>query len=372
MPVDALVLLFLLALALFVFQYATLAKLAALGWVGRYESVGHFVDALNGRDIRFAASDVLLATLILALLAALAWCQWRRGSLGLLWRRLGRRRTLWLVGTGALVLGRFYLAPGLLSWTGDAPAHISYAHQAALTLAAGELPVWSNLIGAGSPYLQFYGFLFFYLVAAINLVFGDLYWSLKVALVGCHVLAALGMYSWGQAATGSRRSGLLAALAYTLCFWHTQQILIMGRLPLALFYALLPWPFYFFERLRRPQRGLENALAGGIVLGLLVWTHPGYGFWAGFFLTGYIGLRLAARWRRGQVLYGLLLLGIGTLWGGLVGCADVARAPGHRVAPGTFVGSYTGADMGSIAVLVQFSFDSRRPTGSLVWRLSGP
>ena len=40
---------------------------------------------------------------------------------------------------------------------------------------------------------------------------------------------------------------LLAGLAYVLSFWHTQQVLIMGRLPLSLFYALLPLPFYFWE-----------------------------------------------------------------------------------------------------------------------------
>ena len=42
---------------------------------------------------------------------------------------------------------------------------------------------------------------------------------------------------------------LLAGLAYVLSFWHTQQVLIMGRLPLSLFYALLPLPFYFWEGL---------------------------------------------------------------------------------------------------------------------------
>jgi hypothetical protein len=42
---------------------------------------------------------------------------------------------------------------------------------------------------------------------------------------------------------------LLAGLAYVLGFWHTQQVLIMGRLPLSLFYALLPLPFYFLEGL---------------------------------------------------------------------------------------------------------------------------
>ena len=47
-----------------------------------------------------------------------------------------------------------------------------------------------------------------------------------------------------------------------LSFWHTQQIIIMGRFPLSLYYALLPLPFYFFERLSSPGLAEESGKTG--------------------------------------------------------------------------------------------------------------
>ncbi|MDP6038537.1 MAG: hypothetical protein QGG64_08300, partial [Candidatus Latescibacteria bacterium] len=57
------------------------------------------------------------------------------------------------------------------------------------------------------------------------------------------------------------------------------------------FYALLPWPFYAFERLRfRKHRDL-HALLGALTLSGLAFTHPGYAFWATAFFAIYITIR---------------------------------------------------------------------------------
>ena len=113
---------------------------------------------------------------------------------------------------------------------------------------------WTNLISLGSPYLQYYGFLYFYLVGLFDLIVGDFFTTIKISLVLSHIASILGMYMLTRVAGRSRAAGVLGALAYGLCFWHLQQVLIMGRFPLSLFYAVLPWPFYFFERLRLPAR----------------------------------------------------------------------------------------------------------------------
>ena len=92
----------------------------------------------------------------------------------------------------------------------------------------------------------------------------------------------------------------------------------MGRLPLSLFYALLPLPFFFWEGLRNNPNRLAQAIGGGIALGSLHVTHPGYGFWATLFLLLYALVRYRMT-RSGDtpfsIRHGLLLFGGGALLG---------------------------------------------------------
>ena len=55
-----------------------------------------------------------------------------------------------------------------LAWDGDAAEHIRYVKIASEAFAVGEWLIWTNYLAGGSPFLQFYGFLFFYLAAAID------------------------------------------------------------------------------------------------------------------------------------------------------------------------------------------------------------
>jgi hypothetical protein len=100
------------------------------------------------------------------------------------------------------------------------------------------------------------------------------------------------MYLWAASACRSRAAGFVAGAACVSIFWHIQQVLIMGRLPLSVFYGLLPWAFYGFEQLRLPQRRWRGVALTGGSLGLLAFTHPGYAFWATAFLVLYAALRL--------------------------------------------------------------------------------
>ena len=196
---------------------------------------------------------------------------------------------------------------------------------ASRSIAEGELPIWTNYLGTGTPYLQFYGFLFFYLTGLVDQLWNDIFASLKAVMAVLHVASGLAMYLLARTVTRSRSAGFIAGLAYVLSFWHTQQIIIMGRFPLSLFYALLPLPFYFFERLSSPCRAgyrarLASSLAGGICLGALALTHPGYGFWATVLLGLYVGLRLLlqipASERPGLAGWSAVLFAGGLVFGG--------------------------------------------------------
>jgi len=318
-PIDVAALLASLVGMLLGFQYTTLEKLAVLPPGAGFKSLSAFMEMVR-EAVDFTWADAVLPALMALVGASLVVLEirGRRFSLFLGQILATEGRTLWGLGAGCLVLVRFYLARGQLSWGGDAAEHIAYATLAARSFAAGEFPIWTNAFGGGTPYLQFYGFLFFYLTGLVELVLRDLFLSLKLVLAAGHVASGLGMYCLVRVACRSRPAGFIAGLAYVLSFWHTQQVLIMGRLPLSLFYALLPWPFYCFERLRLLRRRRTALAGGGLALGGLALVHPGYAFWATVFLGLYVLLR---SWRiqgqrgRGLLGRGLLMLGGGVALG---------------------------------------------------------
>ena len=317
----------LLALLLFVHQYTTMARFGILPPGRRYVTVSWFLSQVF-EHVEFSFLDYALLAAIAGLFLALVIAEFRGGCLSGLLRGVFKSegRTIALLAAAGFVAVRYYLGSGEFPWGGDQPQHICFAQMASRSISEGELPIWTNYLGAGTPYLQFYGFLFFYLTGLIDQLWSDVFTSLKVAMGVLHAASGVAMYLLARTVTRSRSAGFIAGLAYVLSFWHTQQIIIMGRFPLSLFYALLPLPFYFFERLSSPclagyRARLASSLAGGICLGALALTHPGYGFWATVLLGVYLGLRLWVllredRSRSDLVWWSGLLFAGGLVFGG--------------------------------------------------------
>ena len=236
----------------------------------------------------------MLVLLLLAVTLALLYLEarWEMVTSFLKSVFVNDRRAVLLLFASSLVLVRYYFAVGNFNWAGDAPQHVVTAHMAALAIEHGELPIWTFFIGNGSPYLQHYGFLFPYLVGFVNLLTDDLSSSMKVVLAFGHLLSGVGMYLFASRLCKSRRAGFVAGLGYVLCFWHLQQVLIMGRTPLGLYYGILPWAFYFFEESSRAGRRIQAALLGGVSVALLSFTHPAYGFYTCVLLLIYAAVRL--------------------------------------------------------------------------------
>ncbi len=312
-------LLALLAGLLILFQVVTLGKFGVLRPGLRYQSLQGFLSVVS-RFVDLSAVDASLLVLILSVCILLVGIEWRGRRLSAFFEHVfeSERRTVVLLVLGSLILVRFYFAGGEFAHGADTYLHVTYAWLAATSMMQGEVPIWTHYFCNGTPYLQFYGFLFYYLVGLVNLVLQAPFVSIKFALGATHALSGLGVYLFVRRLTGSRQAGFAAGLAYVLSFWHTQQVLIMGRLPLSLFYALLPFPFFFWEGLRNHANRLAQAIGGGIALGCLHVTHPGYGFWATFFLLLYAVVRYRMT-RRGDtpfsVRHGLLLFGGGTMLG---------------------------------------------------------
>ena len=294
-PREIAALLAVLSALLIYFQYTTLDKFSVLPPARRYATLHLFIQVVK-QNVPLDTGDAVVAGLIVAAFASLIVLElWKKRLSTFLCKVFETEtRTLLAVGLTCLLCVRFYFARGDSNLAADTPTHISYAWVASQAFSHGEIPIWTNYFGAGSPYLQFYGFLFFYLCGLVDLLFRDLFFSIKLVMAGGHVFSGIGMYLFVRTLCDSRRAGFLAGIAYVLSVWHIQQVLIMGRLPLSVFYALLPYPFYFFERLlsaclraaRRQACGdatgrpvmftkLPCAIGGGLTLALLAFTHPG-------------------------------------------------------------------------------------------------
>ena len=307
------------ALSFFI-QYSTMEKFAVFAPGSSHIRPGTFLEAVD-QQITFSVLDGVLAGLFLLSAAALFYGEARRRALtGFLQDCFASpRRTFWLLMASLLVCGRFYLARGELSWGGDASHHLAHSWLAARAIADGQVPIWTFFIGTGSPVFQTYGFAFFYVAGLLDRVLGDLSLTLKLVMFAAHLLSGLGMYHLAAGLCRSRAGGFIAGLAYALCFWHTQHVLLMGRLPLSLFYAVLPWAFYGIEEVVDSPRRMRAALLGGASLALLAFTHPGYGAFAMTLAGCYaLGRMWSCRGRsdRGAILgAGLLLFGLGIAFG---------------------------------------------------------
>lgn len=153
----------LLALLLFVHQYTTMARFGVIPPGKRAPTFSDYLAMVSER-IEFGSLDYLLLAAIAGLFLALVVAEFRGGGLTALLRRVFASEgwTIGLLAAGGLVAVRYYLGSGDFPWGGDQPQHICFAHMASRSISEGELPIWTNYLGAGTPYLQFYGFLFFY------------------------------------------------------------------------------------------------------------------------------------------------------------------------------------------------------------------
>lgn len=282
----------LLSTGLVALQWITLPKLTrtlALRWSTLSEYLSVLTEApLDGVDLG-------LAVLVCATFTYLVLIDLLKGRhTTFLKRVLARERsTKLLVLTCAFLAGRFYFAPGRQTWSGDGAFHAMHGWIATEAFREGLVPVWTPLLSAGTPFVQFYGFAYAYTCGLFGLIFDDLYTVEKTVLGLSHVCSGLTCYLYARTVTRSRFAGFAASLAYVLIVWHTQQILIMGRFPISLLYVFLPLPFYAVEQIRRrPSQSRQYVLAGSVSIAILAFIHPGYAFWAVAFLSLYVVLLL--------------------------------------------------------------------------------
>ena len=207
-PLDVSALLALLAGLLILFQYVTLDKFGVLRPGLRYHSLQGFLSVASG-FVDLNTADALLFILVIFVGMLLIGMEWRGRRLSVFFRHIfaSERRTVVFLVSGSLILVRFYFSEGEFAHGADTYLHVTYAWLAATSMLQGEVPIWTHYFCNGTPYLQFYGFLFYYLVGLVNLVLQAPFSSIKLVLGAAHAASGLGAYLFVRRLTGRDRRG---------------------------------------------------------------------------------------------------------------------------------------------------------------------
>ena len=229
-----------------------------------------------------------------------------------------RAKTGWLLFLALCAVVKFYGTPGYRLYTmGDGAPHFLNSWMVYEGLRNGELPFWTNQWACGSPFLQFYPPLFFYLAAAGLFVLPDLFTVIPLLLSLLHLLSGVTLYRLVRSLGTGRGAAFVGALLYAMAPWHVFQLFHFNRFPVAPVYTLLPLLFLSTERLRRGR--LQALGIGALSLAGIALSHQGYALFTCVFFALYTVVRSCeqagapgGRWPYFQhlVLTGLLGLGI--------------------------------------------------------------
>ncbi|MBC7223705.1 MAG: hypothetical protein H5T59_05440, partial [Anaerolineae bacterium] len=214
------------------------------------------------------------------------------------WRRWGA----WaLLGLLALVLMRGWWPPGVpMSPRRELLPEFSYAWLAREHLRQGMFLVdWSPYEFAGFPWMQYIPYLLYYGVGGLSLLSGlSLEWAFRILFWAAYTLGGVGAYAFARRLTGSDWGGLAAGTFYILVPFHAH--ITVEVFAHAVGWALVPWAFLAYERVRR-RGNWRGAVGFGALLALFPLVSIEYTLLLSLFLGVYLLWReaegvLGGRW----------------------------------------------------------------------------
>lgn len=134
----------------------------------------------------------------------------------------------------------YYLMPGPFPGMGDSSAHLMHIWITLDSLEKGFIPTWSNWIYSGTPFLQDYGYLFYFFTAGLCRLFNDFTFGIKMSLFAFHFFSGICFFYAFSSLIKDRRLLFLGGLIYILIGWRAQFVLFYGRWPVAPMFVLMP------------------------------------------------------------------------------------------------------------------------------------
>jgi hypothetical protein len=164
--------------------------------------------------------------------------------------------------------------------------------------------------GYGDPSFRFYPPALYYALAAARALTGNWYSSHLLTFTFLSIVGGVGTYLWARTIMSSD-SALCAAIIYALAPYHLNQFYEATLLAELAGSSLIPFSFFFIERLCQKQR-IRDMAGLAISFALLVLTHLPLTVIGSIALLFYAVLRLpkTGRWRTLFMLGGGVLLGL--------------------------------------------------------------
>ena len=216
---------------------------------------------------------------------------------GVPWRRWGGWALLGLV---ALLLMRGWWPPGVpVSPRQELLPEFSYAWLVREHLRQGTfLADWSPYEFAGFPWMRYVPYLLYYAVGGLSLLTGlPLEWAFRLCFWAAFTAGGVGAFAFVRRLTGSDLGALAAGVFYTLVPFHAH--ITVEVFAHAVGWALVPWTFLAYERVRR--RGNWRGAAGfGALLALCPLVSIEYTLLLSLFLGVYLLWREAEGIRGGR------------------------------------------------------------------------
>ena len=261
------------------------------------------IDALpQGKVFRAVLSSMgwLDAVVIGGLFLLLVWIivtQVRHKTLSTFceWTLASERRTRLAILGMAILLLKPILAPGE-PYFQDAPSHVSRAWFTYVNFIQGYLfPSFNNYYHAGFAMFSHYGFLFSVLAGGLNLLFRNIYLSVKLVMMALGVASAFLFYALGKQVTKDRASGLLLSLIITGSSIFISTMFWGGVLFFPLIFAGAGLLLLAFERFLAGTWPLYRAIfVTALAANILIATHLGYAAQIFLFFVVYAIARLVS------------------------------------------------------------------------------
>ncbi len=217
------------------------------------------------------------------------------------------RRVLWhrwgawaLLGLVALLLMRGWWTSGVpMSPRRELLPEFAYAWLAREHLRQGLWLVdWSTYEFAGFPWLRYIPYPLYYGAAALSLLTGlSLEWAFRILFWVAFTLSGVGAFAFVRRLTGSDLGSLAAGAFYILVPFHAH--ITVEVFAHAVGWALVPWAFLAYERVRR-RGNWWGAMALGAVLALFPLVSLEYTLLLSLFLAVYLLWREAEGVRGGR------------------------------------------------------------------------
>lgn len=206
-----------------------------------------------------------------------------------------------------------YLGAGYLV-SGDAGSHVARVAHFRMGLEEGKFIFWDNYFYLGSPFLQFYPPMFFWITGLLDYVIKDANLTTKLVLFFSHVAGGLCFWFFLKEIGLRRFPAAIGAIAYSGTFAHIHIILWGGDFPQALIIVLMPLAFLMLEKTCKEKSHFGPWWAGlTLVNGIILISHQATGMHTGIYIALYaIGNLVLARyqWSRLIPLLASAILGI--------------------------------------------------------------